>query len=71
MENFRGICTKCGIAHSDVNHACTDDQIRLIEIDREAGPRAVREGLLALGYKGFGDKIESLEAEAASIRTRA
>ena len=43
---------------------------RLVEIDREAGPRAVREALIALGQKGFGDKIESLEAEAAGIRAK-
>ena len=67
MENFRGICTRCGIAHSDVNHACTDDQIRLLEIDKECGPRAVREALIALGQKGFGNKLETLEAEAAVI----
>lgn len=70
MNNFRGICTRCGVAHSDQNHTCTDDQIRLLEIDREAGPRAVREALIALGQKGFGDKLETLEAEAAVIRAK-
>ena len=70
MENFRGVCTRCGIAHSDPNHACTDDQIRLMEIDKECGPRAVREALLALGHKGFNNKIETLELEAAAIRAK-
>lgn len=70
MENFRGICTRCGIAHSDPAHACTDDDVRRLEIDREAGPRAVREALIALGQKGYNSKIETLEAEAATIRTR-
>lgn len=70
MENTRGICTRCGIAHADTNHICTDDQIRLLEIDRECGPRAVREALLAIGQKGFNSKIELLEAEAATIRNK-
>lgn len=70
MEFTRGICTRCGIAHSDPNHACTDDQIRLMEIDREVGPRAVREALIALGQKGFNNKVETLEAEAAVLRAR-
>lgn len=70
MENFRGVCTRCGIAHSDQNHSCTDDQIRLLEIDKEAGPRSVREALLALGHKGFNDKIKTLEDEAIIIRGR-
>lgn len=70
MENFRGICTRCGVAHSDPNHNCTDDQVRLLEIDRECGPRAVREALLALGQKGFNNKVETMEAEAAIIRAR-
>jgi hypothetical protein len=70
MENFRGICCRCGIAHSDVNHSCTDDQIRLLEIDKECGPRAVREALIALGQKGFNNKIETFEAEAAAIRSK-
>lgn len=69
-ENFRGICTKCGIAHSDKNHACTDDDVRLIEIDRECGPRAVREALIALGQKGFNNKVETLEAEAITLRAK-
>lgn len=70
MEFTRGLCTRCGIAHSDQNHVCTDDQIRLLEIDRECGPRAVREALLALGQKGFNNKVETLEAEAAAIRAK-
>lgn len=70
MENFRGVCTRCGIVHSDQNHVCTDDQIRLLEIDKECGPRSVREALIALGQKGFGNKIETLEAEAQSIRSK-
>lgn len=68
MENFKGICTRCGITHSDPNHACTDERIRLLEIDRECGPRAVREALIAIGQKGFGNMIETLENEAKVIR---
>jgi hypothetical protein len=67
--NFRGLCTRCGIAHSDPKHTCTDAEIRLLEIDKEAGPRAVREMLLDLGKKGFNNKIETLELEATTIRT--
>lgn len=76
MENFRGICTKCGIAHSDPNHACTDDQIRLLEIDKESGPRPVRDFMLANGFKGVVKEgetlgiVEKAEAEAAVIRSR-
>lgn len=70
FENFRGICTKCGIAHGDINHACTDDDVRLLEIDRLAGPRSVREALIAIGQKGFQNKTETLESEAAAIRAR-
>jgi hypothetical protein len=70
MENFRGLCTKCGIVHSNPNHSCTDDDARLLEIDREVGPRAVREALIALGHKGFNNKVETLEAEAAQIRAK-
>lgn len=43
---------------------------RLEEIDKKAGPRAVREVLLELGKKGFENKIETLEAEAAQLRLR-
>lgn len=46
------------------------DQIRLLEIDRECGPRSVREALIALGHKGFNNKIETLENEAKTIRAR-
>lgn len=80
MENKRGICTKCGLAHSedpDVHAAsCTDDNIRLMEIDRECGPRAVREFMLASGFKGHVKEgktlgvIEEAEVEAATIRVR-
>jgi hypothetical protein len=71
MENFRGLCTRCGIVHSDPNHNCSDDQIRLLEIDREAGcGRAVREILIADGKKGFNNRLETLEKEAKDIRAR-
>lgn len=76
MEDFRGICTRCGVTHSDPNHSCTDDQIRLLEIDKECGPRPVRDFMLANGYKGFvkGGEIlglvEKAEAEAAVIRAK-
>lgn len=33
MNNFRGTCTRCGLAHSDINHTCTEDNIYLIETD--------------------------------------
>ena len=42
----------------------------VIEIDREAGPRAIRDALIALGQTGFNNKIETLEAEAATIRAK-
>ena len=69
MENQRGICTNCGLVVTQP-HECTADMARLVEIDREAGCRAVREALIALGQKGFNNKIETLEAEAAAIRTK-
>lgn len=69
MENFRGICTKCGISHGNTDHSCTDDDARLIEIDREV-IRTLREEMIALGRKGFNNKLETLEAEAISIRAR-
>jgi hypothetical protein len=69
MENLRGICTKCGLVHSDKNHACTDDDARLLEIDRES-LRALREEMIASGRKGFNNKLETLEAEATAIRSR-
>lgn len=64
-----GICTNCGLVNAG-DHICSDDQARLMQIDREAGPRAVREMFLDLGKKGFGNKIETLETEAAAIRAR-
>lgn len=70
MENFRGICTKCGLAHGDVNHVCNAEDVRLMEIDREVGPRAVREAMIALGQKGFQNKVEALEAEASILRAK-
>jgi hypothetical protein len=69
MENFRGVCTSCGIAHSDQNHQCNADKARLVEIDREV-IRTMREILLAEGKKGYNNKLETLEAEAAVIRAR-
>lgn len=45
-------------------------KMRLAQIDDEAGPRAVREALIALNQKGFNNKIETLEAEAASLRAQ-
>ena len=33
METFRGVCTRCGLSHSDINHTCTEDNIYLIETD--------------------------------------
>jgi hypothetical protein len=69
MENFRGICTNCGLAHSDVNHSCSADKARLIEIDREV-IRTLREEMIALGRKGFNNKLETLENEAVGIRAR-
>jgi hypothetical protein len=41
---------------------------RLAEIDKEVGPRATREELLAIGRKGFGNKLETLENEAIVLR---
>jgi hypothetical protein len=67
MENFRGVCTACGLAH-DGTHVCSSAFVRLMEIDREAGSRTVREALIALNQKGFNNKIETLEAEAAALR---
>lgn len=69
-EDKRGVCTKCGKAHGEQNHVCDMDDVRLLEIDREAGPRVVREALIALGQKGFQNKVETLEAEASVIRAR-
>lgn len=78
MENFRGICTKCGIAHSNVNHVCTDDDARLVEIDR------AKVRLLTDVAMGNGDistviqgqpktpkqRLQELESEASTIRQR-
>jgi len=63
----RGICTACGLAH-DGSHVCSPAFVRLMEIDREAGCRAVREALIAMNQKGFNNKIETLEAEAVTLR---
>lgn len=69
MENMRGICTACGLAHNG-SHVCSPAFVRLMEIDREAGPRPVREALIALNQKGFENKIETLEAEAVTLRAQ-
>ena len=68
MEVTHGLCTKCGQVVVPSEHQCTDDIARLVAIDREAGPRKVREALLALGQKGYQNEIETLEAEAMAIR---
>jgi hypothetical protein len=74
MDNFRGVCTRCGIAHSDANHSCTDDQIRLLEIDRTWGPRDWREfkiqNNMGLSVKKNGLTVVEVEAEAAVIRAK-
>ena len=47
------------------------DRARLDAIDKEAGcGRTVREILIGEGKKGFANKLETLEAEAAIIRGR-
>jgi hypothetical protein len=69
MDNFRGICTSCGITHSG-DHVCSAEYVRLREIDQEAGPRAVREEFLALGKKGYNNKIEKAEVEAVMLRLK-
>jgi hypothetical protein len=70
LRNTRGICTYCGKNHGDDNHICNDDDVRLLEIDRECGPRSVREALISIGQKGFNNKVETLENEAKAIRAR-
>lgn len=63
----KGVCTSCGLV-VEIPHACSDKIARLVAIDREVGPRAIREILLELGKKGFGNKIEILEQEAITLR---
>lgn len=41
---------------------------RLLEIDAFAGPRTIREVLIADNKKGFNNKIETLENEAKALR---
>ena len=68
MGPERGVCTTCGRA-VNLPHECSPELVRLVEIDNEAGPRSVREALIAVGQKGFNNKLETLEAEAATLRT--
>lgn len=74
MENFRGICTRCGASHSDKNHTCTDDDVRLLDIDRTWGQRHIREWMIANGVAVSviknGKTLFDAEQEAAEIRSR-
>jgi hypothetical protein len=55
----------------DANKLKREAQARLDAIDKEAGcGRAVREALISLGKKGFNNKFETLEAEAAILRAQ-
>lgn len=69
VKKMRGTCLACGTIHEG-GHICTPELQRLKEIDAECGPRAVREALIALGQKGFNNKVETLENEAKIIRER-
>jgi uncharacterized OB-fold protein len=70
MQLTHGVCTKCGQVVVPSEHECSDAIARLAQIDREAGPRSVREAMIALNQKGFNNKVEALEAEAQVLRTQ-
>lgn len=56
------------MSQSEINKIAILTRLRVI--DREIGPRTLREAVLSLGGKGFNNKIEVLENEAATLRAQ-
>ena len=75
MENYRGICTACGLAH-DGTHVCSPTFIRLMEIDRikirAIGDITLGNGAVAYDIKGVSKTpaqyLQELETEAETLR---